>query len=135
VALHNHPICHAHSQDILLIWRPTTDTPVNCDCGYLSEQNQANGSSHLTSTALEVLACIAFKQPISQAEIDRLFGADKRGLVVKLRDLKLVEEFAGADGRLRFATTEAFLQRFSLASLEELSAASHSWIAKTPYYL
>jgi hypothetical protein len=28
-------------------------------------------------------------------------------------DLKLVEEFAGDDGRLRFVTTEAFLQRFS----------------------
>ena len=73
-----------------------------------------------------MLACIAFKQPISQAEIDRFFDADKRGLVVKLRDLKLVEEFAGADGRLRFATTEAFLQRFGLASLGELTAASLS---------
>ena len=73
-----------------------------------------------------MLACIAFRQPISQAEIDRLFDADKRGLVVKLRDLKLVEEFAGTDGRLRFATTEAFLQRFGLASLQELNAASLS---------
>jgi len=73
-----------------------------------------------------VLACIAFRQPISQAEIDQLFDADKRGLVVKLRDLKLVEEFAGADGRLRFVTTEAFLQRFGLASLGELTAASLS---------
>jgi len=35
--------------------------------------------------------------PICQAEIDRLFASDKRWLVVKLRDLKLVEEFAGAD--------------------------------------
>jgi chromosome segregation and condensation protein ScpB len=43
-----------------------------------------------------------------------------------MRDLKLVEEFAGADGRLRFATTEAFLQRFGLASLQELAAASLS---------
>ena len=73
-----------------------------------------------------MLACIAFRQPISQAEIDQLFDADKRGLVVKLRDLKLVEEFAGADGRLRFATTEAFLQRFGLASLQELTATSLS---------
>jgi hypothetical protein len=46
------------------------------------------------------------------------------GLVVRLRDLKLVEEFAGAEGRLRFATTEAFLQRFGLANLQELAAAS-----------
>jgi len=49
-------------------------------------------------SALEVLLGIASKQPISQPEIDRLFDADKRGLVVKLRDLKLLEEFAGADG-------------------------------------
>jgi chromosome segregation and condensation protein ScpB len=93
---------------------------------YLSEQNDTNGISGLTTSALEVLACIAFRQPISQAEIDRLFDADKRGFVVTLRDLKLVEEFAGADGRLRFATTEAFLQRFGLASLGELTAASLS---------
>ena len=45
---------------------------------------------------------------------------------MKLRDLKLVEEFAGADGRLRFATTQAFLQRFGLASLQELTATSLS---------
>jgi chromosome segregation and condensation protein ScpB len=91
---------------------------------YLSEQNGPSGNSDLTTTALEVLACIAFKQPISQAEIDRLFDTDKRGLVVKLRDLMLVEEFAGDDGRLRFTTTQAFLQRFGLASLQELTAAS-----------
>jgi chromosome segregation and condensation protein ScpB len=89
---------------------------------YLSEQNGASGTLQMTTATLEVLACIAFRQPISQAEIDLLFDADKRGLVVKLRDLKLVEEFAGADGRLRFATTEAFLQRFGLASLGELTA-------------
>jgi chromosome segregation and condensation protein ScpB len=72
-----------------------------------------------------VLACIAFKQPINQAELDRLFDVDKRGLVVKLRD-KLVEEFAGADGRLCFVTTQAFLQRFGLVSSQELTAASLS---------
>lgn len=90
---------------------------------YLREQTGASGNPDLTTATMEVLACIAFKQPISQSEIDHLFAADKRGLVVKLRDLRLVEEFAGADGRLRFATTESFLQRFGLASLADLSAA------------
>ena len=71
-----------------------------------------------------MLACIAFKQPISQAEIDRLFDADKRGLVVTLRDLKLVEEFAGATAGCASRQREAFLQRFGLASLQELTAAS-----------
>jgi segregation and condensation protein B len=93
---------------------------------YVSEQSGASANLQLTTGALEVLACIAFRQPISQAEIDQLFDADKRGLVVKLRDLKLVEEFAGADGRLRFATTETFLQRFGLASLQELTTISLS---------
>jgi hypothetical protein len=45
---------------------------------------------------------------------------------VKLRDLKLVEEFDGADGRLRFATTAELLQRFGLESLQELTMASLS---------
>ena len=93
---------------------------------YVSEQSGASANLQLTTGALEVLACIACRQPISQAEIDQLFDADKRGIVVKLRDLKLVEEFAGADGRLRFATTQAFLQRFGLASLQELTTTSLS---------
>jgi chromosome segregation and condensation protein ScpB len=43
------------------------------------QQNLTSEHSGLTSATLEVLACIAFKQPISQAEIDRFFDADKRG--------------------------------------------------------
>jgi chromosome segregation and condensation protein ScpB len=49
----------------------------------------------MTTATLQALACIAFRQRISQAEIDRLFDAEQRGFVVKLRDLNLVEEFAG----------------------------------------
>ena len=74
----------------------TTEVHNKALAAYLSEQSGASGNLELTTATLEVLACIAFKQPISQAEIDRLFDADKRGLVVKLRDLKLVEEFAGS---------------------------------------
>jgi chromosome segregation and condensation protein ScpB len=102
----------------------TTEVHNRALAAYLSEQTRASANSGLTTATLEVLACIAFKQPISQAEIDHLFDADKRGLVVTLRDLKLVEEFASSDGRLRFATTQTFLQRFGLASLQELAAAS-----------
>jgi chromosome segregation and condensation protein ScpB len=102
----------------------TTEVPNKALAAYLSEQGTASESLDLSTATLEVLACVAFKQPISQAEIDQLFDADKRGLVVKLRDLNLLEEFAGADGRLRFATTRTFLQRFGLASLQELTAAS-----------
>jgi hypothetical protein len=37
---------------------------------YVSEQSGASGNLQMTTATLEVLACIAFRQPISQAEID-----------------------------------------------------------------
>ena len=83
----------------------------------------AAGVGEVTPAALEVLACIAFKQPISQGEIDQIFGnVDKRHLVSVLRQMGMVEEFAGADGRLRFATTGKFLRKFEIGSLEEFRA-------------
>ncbi len=84
----------------------------------------------LSPAALEVLACIAFKQPISQGEIDQIFGnVDKRHLVSVLREMELVEEFAGADGRLRFASTGRFLERFGVGSVEQLCAQMKSTYA------
>jgi chromosome segregation and condensation protein ScpB len=81
-------------------------------------------TSELTHPALEVLACVAFKQPVSQSEIDRMFGnVDKRHLVFVLREAEMIEEFAGEDGRLRFATTGKFLRHFGLANVGELKAA------------
>ena len=87
---------------------------------YLRVETEQSGNLVLTTATLEVLACIAFKQPISQSEIDKIFATDKRTLVLKLREIGLVEEFPGTDGRLRFATTEAFLRQFNMASIEEL---------------
>jgi len=78
------------------------------------------GSGELSQAAMEVLGCIALKQPISQVEIDRYFNADKRGVVARLRESGMVEEFAGEGGRLVFATTGSFLRRFGLETLDEL---------------
>lgn len=90
---------------------------------YLRAQTEQSGIPDLTAGALEVLACIAFKQPVSQGEIDKVFDSDKRGFVARLRELKLVEEFAAPGGRLHFATTGAFLKRFNLESLDQLHGA------------
>lgn len=81
----------------------------------------SSGAGELTQAALEVLSCIAFKQPVTQGEIDRIFGdTDTRHLVSVLRQMELVEEFAGPGGRLRFATTGKFLIQFGMDSLEQL---------------
>lgn len=93
---------------------------------YLAREAPNQGAAgEVTPGMMEVLACIAFKQPITQAEIDRIFGdTDKRAMVARLREMGLVEEFSGPAGRLQFATTVSFLERFSLASLAELKTAT-----------
>lgn len=83
----------------------------------------------VTEAGLEVLSCIAFKQPISQSEIDRYFQADKRGIVQRLREMNLVTEFAGAGGRLHYATTEQFLSKYGLESIEQLHEANLSAVS------
>jgi chromosome segregation and condensation protein ScpB len=90
---------------------------------FIARQRPLVGTADLSIPALEVLACIAFKQPLGQMEIDRYFGADKRGVVGRLREMGLVEEFTAEGGRLVFATTEAFLGKFGLSDLDELSRA------------
>lgn len=95
---------------------------------YLAKEtpNQAT-AGELTPGMLEVLACIAFKQPISQAEIDQIFGdTDKRAIVARLREMDLVTEFTGPGGRLQFATTETFLRHFRIASAGELAGLLES---------
>ena len=85
---------------------------------FIVQHSEMSGEGEMSPAALEVVACIAFKQPISQAEIDLLFGdVDKRHVVNVLRDAGLIEEFEGAGGRLQFVTTGKFLQRFGLKSL------------------
>ena len=101
-----------------------TTARVESEClkRFLTEHGAPDGSGPFSEAALEVVACIAFKQPISQAEINQLFDTDKRHLVNVLREADMVEEFAGRDGRLQFATTEKFLRKFGISSPEELRA-------------
>ena len=86
---------------------------------FLARMTGESGSLEITQGMLEVLACIAGKEPISQGEIDKIFGVDKRQHVSRLRDLHLVAHTAGEDGRLRMRTTDEFLSRFGLKSREE----------------
>lgn len=85
-----------------------------------SQGPTVSATDSLSLPAKEVLGCIALRQPISQIEINRILGEDKRGVVGRLREAGLVEEFTGEGGRLMFATTETFLRRFGLSSNDEL---------------
>lgn len=77
----------------------------------------------LTDVVLETLSIIAYKQPVTKLEIEKIRGVKSDHAVNKLVEYGLVEEVGRFDapGRpLLFGTTEEFLRRFSVQSLEEL---------------
>jgi len=77
----------------------------------------------LSRAALEVVAIIAYKQPVTRAEIDNIRGVSSESALRTLLDRGLVEE-AGRKpviGRpLLYSTTPEFLLRFGLLSLADL---------------
>lgn len=77
----------------------------------------------LTDVLLETLSIIAYKQPVTKLEIEKIRGVKSDHAVNKLVEYGLVEEVGRLDapGRpLLFGTTEEFLRRFSVQSLDEL---------------
>lgn len=77
----------------------------------------------LTKSLLEVLATIAYKQPITKLEIDELRGVGSEYAIAGLTKANLVEVVGRKDtvGRpLLYGTTDEFLKKFELNSIEEL---------------
>ncbi len=77
----------------------------------------------LSPSALEVLAIIAYKQPVSRAEIDAVRGVDSGHLTRGLLDKNLIRTVGHAEtpGRpLLYATTPYFLEVFTLNSLDDM---------------
>ena len=80
-------------------------------------------SHRLSSAALETLAIIAYRQPISRAQITALRGVNVDGVVRLLEQRGYIEEVGRAPGpgqSILYGTTELFLDRLGLASLQEL---------------
>ena len=77
----------------------------------------------LSPAALETLAVIAYRQPVMRAEIEGIRGVKAGPMLRTLLQHKLVRITGRADvpGRpLQYGTTDQFLERFGLASLQEL---------------
>lgn len=77
----------------------------------------------LTEVLLETLSIIAYKQPVTKLEIEKIRGVKSDHAVNKLVEYNLVEEKGRLDapGRpLLFGTSEEFLRRFGIQSTEEL---------------
>src|SRR5688572_12330565 len=80
----------------------------------------------LSQPALETLAIVAYRQPITRAEMEQIRGVAVDGVVATLLERGLIENSGRAEvvGRpMMYATTNLFLEYFGLRSLDELPAA------------
>jgi segregation and condensation protein B len=90
---------------------------------YLIKIAKAPKKNVLTETLIETLSIIAYKQPVTRLDIERVRGVSCDHAVNKLIDYNLITEVGRMDapGRpLLFGTTEQFLRSFGVTSLEEL---------------
>ncbi|AKL97509.1 SMC-Scp complex subunit ScpB [Endomicrobium proavitum] len=77
----------------------------------------------LSPSALETLAMIAYKQPITRAEIDEIRGVESSGVIDTLLERKLIKITGRKEALgkpLLYGTTQDFLKHFGLAHLSEL---------------
>jgi len=85
-----------------------------------------NRPSRLSQAALETLAIIAYRQPVTRAEVEQVRGVNVDGTMQTLLERGLVEQSGRAEvvGRpALYSTTPLFLEYFGLRGLEDLPAA------------
>lgn len=95
--------------------------------GYVREALGIRQGGRLSNSSLEVLAIVAYHQPVTRSQIEHIRGVDSSYAVSSLVMKKLIEE----KGRLEvpgrpvlFGTTSDFLRCFGFSSLDELPDAS-----------
>lgn len=84
---------------------------------------KARKAERVSAAALETLAVIAYRQPVSKAEIEAIRGVQAGPILRTLVDRGLVRVAGRADvpgHPLQYGTTKGFLDRFGLGSLEDL---------------
>lgn len=91
---------------------------------YIKSAMETRRQAPLTQAALEVLAIVAYNQPITRAFVDQVRGVDSSGVVRSLVERNLLEEHGRLNdvpGRpIAYRTTENFLRCFGFSSLSDL---------------
>ena len=90
---------------------------------YIRKTLENRKPARLSQPALEVLAVIAYYQPVTRAYVDQIRGVDSAYTVGLLLERELIEECGrlAVPGRpILYRTTKNFLRSFGLSSLEEL---------------
>lgn len=90
---------------------------------YISAFVSDKNKKKLSNAALETLAIVAYKQPVTKIEIENIRGVKCDGTLKALSDFDLIEVVGKLDkiGKPNiYKTTEAFLKKFGLSSIEDL---------------
>jgi segregation and condensation protein B len=101
-------------------WRLLTDPE---QAGVIARLREEPRPERISAAALETLAIIAYRQPVTKAEIEAIRGVQAGPVLRSLVDRNLVRVTGRADlpgAPLLYGTTREFLERFGMASLEEL---------------
>ena len=101
-------------------WRMYTHPDV---AAYVERFVLAVQQPRLTQAALETLAIVAYKQPVSRQQISAIRGVDSDGVVTTLENRGLVREVGrdpGPGQAILYGTTSLFLERMGLANLDGL---------------
>lgn len=94
----------------------------------------AREEARLSPAAMEALAVVAYRQPCTRADVERVRGVDSDYVIRSLMHRRLIVEVGRRDtpGRpILLGTTFTFLERFGLTSLEELPPLSSDAAAAT----
>jgi segregation and condensation protein B len=87
----------------------------------------AREEARLSPAALEALAVVAYRQPCTRADVERVRGVDSDYVIRSLLHRRLITEVGRRDSPGRpvlFGTTFTFLERFGLTSIEDLPPLS-----------
>lgn len=91
---------------------------------YIKNAMETKRQVPLSPAAMEVLAIVAYNQPVTRGFVDRVRGVDSSGVVRSLVERSLLEEHGrlnNVPGRpIAYRTTDNFLRCFGLSSLEDL---------------
>lgn len=90
---------------------------------YFQQLVEAPGHTGLSQAALETLAIVAYKQPITRVEIEEIRGVKTEKAIQTLTAKLLIKDVGRAEGSGRailYGTTKEFLDYFGLKSLKEL---------------
>ncbi len=84
-----------------------------------------SSSARLSAAALETLAIVAYRQPVSRAQVAEIRGVNADAVMRTLAVRGLIEEVSGFSGRaVMFGTTDEFLERLGINGLEDLPKLS-----------